>query len=247
MTITALVADDELILLQGLCAQLERLWPELDIVARACNGVEALHHIEEFEPTVAFLDVKMPGLSGLEVADAAPNCHVVFVTAYDEFAIEAFDRQAHDYLLKPVTDERLQKTIDRLRSRITNQSLPAHPPPLQHTELAPDNAPLQWIRASIGNSVRLIALDKVCYFQADEKYTAVRTSDGEYLIRTPIKELFSRVDQQRFWLVSRSTLVNAEEIVQATRSETGRITLSLKSRPEQVAVSRNFAHLFKQM
>lgn len=247
MTITALVADDELILLQGLCAQLKRLWPELDIVARSCNGVEALQQIEEFEPTIAFLDVKMPGLTGLEVADAAPNCHVVFVTAYDEFAIEAFDRQAHDYLLKPVTDERLQKTIDRLRSRIAAPAMLVNPPPQSDTELAPDSTPLQWIRASIGNSVRLIAVDKVCYFQSDEKYTAVKTADSEFLIRTPIKELFGRLDQKRFWLVSRSTLVNAEEIVQATRTETGRISLLLKSRPEQLAVSRNFAHLFKQM
>lgn len=241
-TLTALVADDELILQQGLCAQLERLWPELEIVARACNGIEALHQIEEFEPTIAFLDVKMPGLSGLQVAEAAPHCHVVFVTAYDEFAIEAFDRQAHDYLLKPVTDERLQKTIERLRTRI------AAPAPLRaEGELPPDKTPLQWIRASIGNSVRLIAIDKVCYFQADEKYTAVRTADAEYLIRTPIKELSGRIDPKQFWQVSRSTLVNAEEIVQATRSESGRITLALKSRPEMVAVSRSFAHLFKQM
>ncbi len=247
----ALIADDEPLLAQHLRTRLARLWPELEIAGMAANGLEALEMIERLKPEVAFLDIRMPGLTGLEVAQrlATPPraaCRVVFVTAYDEFAVQAFEREAVDYLLKPVADDRLALAVERLGRA------PAVAQPedlLQRLQaLLPKAAPhLAWVRASVGSEVRLVAVDEVCYFQAADKYTAVFTRDAELLIRTPIKELAEQLDSDRFWQVHRGTLVNLRQVVSARHDALGRVSLRLRDRPEAVAVSRGYAHLFKQM
>lgn len=247
----ALIADDEPLLARHLAARLGKLWPGLDIVGVAANGVEALEMIEALKPQVAFLDIRMPGLSGLEVAQrltpaARAACRIVFVTAYDEFAVQAFEREAVDYLLKPVADDRLALAVDRLRR------VPAAAPSedlMQRLQaLLPKSAAhLAWVRASVGSEVRLVAVDEVCYFQAADKYTAVFTRDAELLIRTPIKELAEQLDPDRFWQVHRGTLVNLRQVISARHDALGRVSLALRDRPEAVAVSRGYAHLFKQM
>ncbi len=247
----ALIADDEPLLAQHLRARLGKLWPELEIVGTAANGTEALEMIERLQPDAAFLDIRMPGLSGLEVAQrltpvARAACRIVFVTAYDEFAVQAFEREAVDYLLKPVADDRLALAVERLRRKVPV----AQPDDLLQRLQALLPAPashLAWVRASVGSEVRLVAVDEVCYFQAADKYTAVFTRDAELLIRTPIKELAEQLDPDRFWQVHRGTLVNVRQIVSARHDALGRVSLRLRDRPEAVAVSRGYAHLFKQM
>ncbi len=247
----ALIADDEPLLAQHLRARLGKLWPELEIVGTAANGTEALEMIERLQPDAAFLDIRMPGLSGLEVAQrltpvARAACRIVFVTAYDEFAVQAFEREAVDYLLKPVADDRLALAVERLRRKV----LVAQPDDLLRrlqALLPTPAAHLAWVRASVGSEVRLVAVDEVCYFQAADKYTAVFTRDAELLIRTPIKELAEQLDPDRFWQVHRGTLVNVRQIVSARHDALGRVSLRLRDRPEAVAVSRGYAHLFKQM
>lgn len=250
----AVIADDEPLLARHLKSRLGALWPQLEIAGVAANGVEARDMIEALRPDLAFLDIRMPGLSGLEVvqalsADARGACRVVFVTAYDEFAVQAFEREAVDYLLKPVGDERLGAAIERLRRK---PSAPAGvrsddlvqrlqallPTPVEH---------LRWVRASVGNDVRLLAVEEICYFQATDKYTAVFTRDAELLIRTSIKELAEQLDPGQFWQVHRGTLVNVRQIVSARHDAFGRVALKLRDRPEAVAVSRGHAHLFRQM
>ena len=254
---TAIVADDEPRLAEYLAARLAILWPELLIVGTATNGPQAVALLTTEAPDIAFLDIRMPGLTGLEVArSAAPHAHVVFVTAYNQYAVDAFDRAAIDYLLKPVGDERLSETVTRLQSKL---SAPGDAPELQaalaviakfapmarRATGAPDR--LAWIRASAGAQVRLIAVEEVSYFQANDKYTSVFTAEGEALIRTPLKELGEQLDPDRFWQVHRGTIVNLGHVGATIRDLTGRITLTLKDRPEKVAVSRACAHLFKQM
>ncbi len=247
----AIIADDEAHLAKHLQARLAALWPELEVVGVAANGIEARELIEGLKPDIAFLDIRMPGMSGLEVAAALPpalGCRFVFVTAYDEFAVQAFEREAVDYLLKPVGDERLLATIERLRRAST-------PPPaadallqrLQALLPAATSERLRWIRASVGTEVRLVAVDEVCYFQATDKYTAVFVRDAELLIRTPIKELAEQLDPEQFWQVHRGTLINVRQVVAAKHDAFGRVSLSLRDRPETVAVSRGHAHLFRQM
>ena len=247
----ALIADDEPLLAQHLRARLAALWPDLEVVGLAANGIEARRMLEDLKPDIAFLDIRMPGQSGLEVVQAlSPEtraaCRVVFVTAHDEFAVQAFDREAVDYLLKPVVDDRLALAIERLRrpaSRVQPDDL------MQRLQaLLPKSAThLAWIRASVGAEVRLVAVDEVCYFQAADKYTAVYTRDAELLIRTPIKELGDQLNPDHFWQVHRGTLVNVRQIVSARHDALGRVSLKLRDRPEAVAVSRAYAHLFKQM
>ena len=250
----ALIADDEPLLAKHLAARLAALWPQLEIVGIAANGIEARDLIEALRPDVAFLDIRMPGLSGLEVVQtlspqARGACRAVFVTAYDEFAVQAFEREAVDYLLKPVSDERLAVAIARL------QREPAAPAATQSADLLqrlqallPKAAEhLRWVRASVGIDVRLVAVDEICYFQATDKYTAVFTPDAELLIRTTIKELVEQLDPGQFWQVHRGTLVNAQQIVSARQDALGRVALKLRDRPETVAVSRAHAHLFRQM
>ena len=254
---TAIIADDEPRLAEFLKTRLAALWPELLIVGVAANGPEAQALLMAEAPDIAFLDIRMPGLTGLDVARAATApVHVVFVTAYDQYAVAAFDHAAVDYLLKPVGDERLAETVARLQAKLRTQD-PV--PELQAAlaviaRLAPlsgsaTGAPerLAWIRASAGSQVRLIAVEDVCYFQANDKYTSVFTTEGESLIRTPLKELGDQLDPNRFWQVHRGTIVNLAHVGATSRDLTGRISLTLKTRPEKVAVSRAFAHLFKQM
>jgi DNA-binding LytR/AlgR family response regulator len=253
----ALIADDEPNLAEYLRDRLVAAWPELDVVGVAANGPEALALMEEHDPDVLFLDIRMPGLNGLEVARrAAEGIRIVFVTAFNQYAIEAFEHEAVDYLLKPVTDERLAETVRRLRERLR---MPAAPDELRRaldalSRVLPGlsggaSIPgrLAWIRASVGSQVRLIAIEEVCYFQANDKYTSVFTAEGEALIRASLRELAEQLDPDRFWQIHRSTIVNIAHVAATTRDLTGRTQIRLKARPETLVVSRAFAHLFRQM
>lgn len=243
---TALLIDDEPNLSRHLAQKLERLWPELVIQGTPSSGREALASVAGDKPDIVFLDIRMPGLDGLQVAAQLPaDIRVVFVTAYDDYAVQAFEAAAVDYLLKPVSDERLAVTVERLRS-------PAPSPEALHDLLArlqpaPTEPYLQWIRAGRGDAVTLVPVSAVVYFQADRKYTAVRTASAEHLIRTAISELAERLDPDAFWRVHRGTIVAAREVVEARRDLGGRITLRLRSRPETLRVSQSYAHQFRQM
>ena len=250
----AVIADDEPLLARHLKTRLAALWPQLDIAGIAANGIEARDMIEDLRPDIAFLDIRMPGLSGLDVVqvlspEARRGCRVVFVTAYDEFAVQAFEREAVDYLLKPFSDDRLTAAIARLQRSVSEPAAHQSDDLLQRLQdLLPKPAGhLRWVRASVGNDVRLIAVDEICYFQATDKYTAVFTADAELLIRTSIKELVEQLDPEQFWQVHRGTLVNARQIVSARHDALGRVSLKLRDRPEAVPVSRGYAHLFRQM
>jgi len=250
---TAIVADDEPRLAQFLAERLRAIWPELCIAGIAENGPAAEALILAEAPDVAFLDVRMPGLTGLEVARrAARETHIVFVTAFDQYAIDAFEQAAVDYLLKPVSDARLAESVEHLRARLAAP----RPDDLQaalavlarlagSSGVTPER--LAWIRASVGDQVRLISVDDVCYFQSNDKYTSVFTADTEALIRTPLKELGEALDPARFWQVHRGTIVNVAQVRTTERDLSGRVTLTLKSRAERIAVSRAYAHRFKQM
>jgi DNA-binding LytR/AlgR family response regulator len=250
----AIIADDEPHLAQYLRSRLELLWPELEIVAVAPNGMEALAQIDEHEPDIAFLDIKMPGLSGLEVAQRMQHAvHLVFVTAFDQFAVDAFEREAVDYLLKPVTDERLQRCVNRLRERMAKREAPAEMRAAlaQLARWLPEQSPttgrMAWVRAAVGNQVRLIAVEDVCYFQANDKYVSVFTSEGEALIRLSLRELLDQLDPDRFWQIHRGTVVNVAHVSATTRDLRGRVSIKLKSRAETLPVSRAYAQLFRQM
>jgi DNA-binding LytR/AlgR family response regulator len=250
----AVIADDEPLLAKHLKVRLAALWPQLEIAGVAANGIEAREMIEDLRPDIAFLDIRMPGLTGLEVVqtlspEARRACRVVFVTAYDEFAVQAFEREAVDYLLKPVADDRLQGAIERLQRAAPAPAGAQSDDLLQRLQaLLPKRAEhLRWVRASVGNDVRLVATDEICYFQATDKYTAVLTADAELLIRTSIKELLEQLDPEQFWQVHRGTLVNVKQIVSARHDALGRVSLKLRDRKETVAVSRGHAHLFRQM
>jgi len=252
---TAIIADDEPHLAQYLRTRLRSAWPELVVAGVASNGVEAEALLRTESPDVAFLDIRMPGLTGIDVVRrASAPLHVVFVTAYDEYAIAAFDHAAVDYVLKPVTDERLQQTVQRLKERLAARL----PGDLQAAvavlaQLAGGRASgavperLAWIRASVADQVRLISIDDVCYFQSNDKYTSVFTCDGEALIRTPLRELAEQLDPARFWQVHRGTIVNLAHVESTHRDLSGRVSLALRTRPERVAVSRAYSHRFKQM
>jgi DNA-binding LytR/AlgR family response regulator len=246
---TAIIAEDEPILRQELREELSTLWPELEVCAEAADGTEALHAIQETSPEIAFLDVEMPGMTGVEVAQAVNGrCHVVFVTAYDKYAVAAFEQQAADYILKPYSRERLAASVKRLRERL--QGVPAKLDGILEAlaKHAPEQTSyLRWITASHGQKVRFVTVDKVCYFQADNKYTMVMTADSELLIRRPIKELHDSLDPQTFRQIHRSTIVNVNAIAEVSRDVRGLPVLHLKQRPETLAVSQPFAHLFRQM
>ncbi|MCA1973938.1 MAG: LytTR family DNA-binding domain-containing protein [Caenispirillum sp.] len=250
---TALIADDEPLLAEDLRRRLLVLWPELQICAVCHDGPTALEHLQAERPDVAFLDIRMPGLSGLEVAARIDHsCQVVFVTAYDQYAVEAFERAAVDYVLKPAEAARLAKTVERLRRAVLAPSSDERRRLVEAlAKVSPGGtaraAPLKWIRASVGDSVRLVPVDEVRCFQAADKYTAVLTATGELLIRTPIRELAEQLDAETFWQVHRGTIVNARFVTAARHDESGRVLLSLRDRPETVTVSRSYAHLFRQM
>jgi DNA-binding LytR/AlgR family response regulator len=245
---TALVAEDEDVLRDELCEHLGRLWPDLRIVARADNGVDALQFAERHRPDVLFLDIQMPGLSGLEVARrirSGPN--IVFVTAYDEHAVTAFERGAIDYLLKPWAPARLAESLRRIQARL-RQPLPELEGVLR--ELAAAVQPrhyLRWINASAGQEVKIVTVDEVCYFKADSKYTMVITASGEALVRRALKDLAAQLDPAQFWQVHRSTIVNASAIAGVSRDLRGNVRLRLKARPESIAVSEAHEHLFRSM
>ena len=245
----AIIAEDEPLLREGLRHGLASLWPELAICAEAADGIAAARAIEEHAPDVVFLDIEMPGMSGLEVAKLANGrCHVVFVTAYDKYAVAAFDQQAADYVLKPVSMARLASSLSRVKERM--QQAPVRLEGLLESLAAcaePGSQYLRWITASQGPKLKFVTVDRVCYFQADNKYTIVMTADSELLIRRPIKELAGSLDPQAFWQIHRSTLVNINEIADVTRDLHGHLRVHLKQRKETLPVSESYAHLFRQM
>jgi DNA-binding LytR/AlgR family response regulator len=244
----AIIADDEKHLADDLRRRLMHLWPELQIAAVVHDGLAAESALAEIRPDIAFLDIRMPGQSGLDAARAAEaDCRVVFVTAFDDHAVQAFEQAAVDYLLKPVSDERLERCVERLqqRSMFAPDAMLAR---LQQLLAAPGKAePLHWLRIQVGQAVRMVAVEEVCYFQSADKYTTVLTRDAELLLRTPLKELVAQLDPDQFWQVHRGTVVNVRQIVSAHHDLLGKVTLNLRDRPEKVAVSRSYAHLFRQM
>lgn len=244
----AVIADDERHLADDLQRRLERLWPELRIEAVVHDGMAAAAALAQFKPDVAFLDIRMPGQSGLDAARAAPaGCRVVFVTAYDDHAVQAFEQAAADYLLKPVSDERLARCVARLK-RHAETAPDALLARLQRLLAAPAAAePLRWLRAQVGQAVRMVAAEEACYFKSADKYTLLQTRDAELLLRTPLKELAAQLDPQQFWQVHRGTVVNVRQIVSAHHDLLGKVSLTLRDRPEKIAVSRSYAHLFRQM
>jgi DNA-binding LytR/AlgR family response regulator len=251
-TPTAIVAEDEATLRGQLVEQLGQLWPELAIVGEASDGVQALRLLDEHRPDVMFLDIQMPGATGLEVArQASGRCHVVFVTAYDQHAVAAFDQGAVDYVLKPVSAARLFTAVSRVKQRLGSPPtrLDAALGSLAGSTALPAATMhyLRWINASVGQSLKLITVDEVSYFQADNKYTRVVTAEGEALIRKPLKELVDELDPNQFWQIHRSTLVNASSIAGVTRDFRGRMLVKLKARQETLLVSDSYTHRFRQM
>ena len=245
---TALIAEDEPMLRAQLKARLREAWPELGDIVEAENGDLALALIDERRPDVAFLDIRMPRQSGLDVARAiAGRCHVVFVTAYDEYAIAAFDEGAIDYVLKPVTADRVGKVVARIKARLATPPLDLAALLAKLAAREESAAPLRWIRASLGNVMQMIAVVDVVYFQAEDKYTKVVTRDSAALIRKPIKDLYDELDQEAFWQIHRATIVNLQAIARVERDFRDQPVITLKSRPEKLTVSRTFAHRFKAM
>ena len=255
-TPTAVVAEDEAALRGELVEQLGRLWPELAVVGEAADGLEALSLLERHRPDILFLDIEMPGASGIDVArQVAGRSHVVFVTAYDQYAIAAFDQGAVDYLLKPLAGARLFTAITRLKARLGQAptALGGVLDQLGTRPLGPlgqpsaTRAPLRWINASVGQTLRLITVDEVMFFQSDNKYTRLVLRDGEALIRKPLKELIDELDPQQFWQIHRSTLVNVNAIASVSRDFRGRMQIKLKHGSETLLVAESCAHLFRQM
>lgn len=251
---TCVVAEDEALLRQALLDQLAQTWPQLQIVAACEDGASALEALATHLPQVAFLDIRMPGLSGLEVAAAAaqisPGTQIVFVTAYDQYAVDAFERGAIDYLLKPISTERLAATVQRLRERTGGSdaaALGALLERLGRNLTRGGSEPLTWITASAGRETRLIPIDDVAYFRADNKYTTVMTADGEALLRTPIRELLTLLDMTTFRQIHRSTIVNLNAIAGIIRDDSGRGVVRLKFRPETLTVSAPYMALFRHM
>ncbi len=276
---TALIADDERLLREQLRARLAEVWPELEIVAEAKNGAEAVALTEAHHPDIVFLDIRMPGMTGVEAARAIAQlpqahddtadgsvphegaqpwqgCEIVFITAYDQYAIEAFEQGVVDYVLKPAERARLQLTVDRIRKRLAERG--GDEPPdatgmqqlLQRlaTNMNPGAAPkLKWIQATVGAAIQMIPVEDVLFFISDEKYTRVQTSTIEALIRKPIKELVDELDAELFWQIHRSTLVNTRMIAGVTRDLRGRQLVAVRGHPEKLEVSRSYAGLFKGM
>ncbi len=254
MIYKAIIADDEKELRTYLKSILSEIWPELMICGEAKNGKEALELVESKQPHIAFLDIRMPGFSGMEVARRiAGSCRIVFVTAFDQYAIEAFEREAVDYLLKPVSKDRLIQTVQRLKNQLDSST----EPPARLAEVVEQVLSrltgrgganfLRWIKAQNKDTIRLIPVEEVDYFKAEDKYTLVLTKEGESLLKKSIKELAQELDPSQFWQIHRGTIVNVSKIDKVSRSLTGRGILKLKGRSESLTVSRNYLHLFKQM
>jgi len=247
---TAIVVDDEVNLLDHLVRMLNEAWPQLGIVGTATSGEKALQLINKFKPDIVFLDIQMPGLSGLEVAQRIQTeTHIVFVTAYDEYAVSAFEHSAVDYVLKPVSVSRIEKTVERLRAQTSknpNESIQAIVEELMLKLSTRDETSwLQWLRTGTDTKTELIAVSDVIYFEADNKYTTLFTKNDEHLVRSSISSLSETLDPDQFWRIHRSIIVNVSEIKQAERDIRGRYTLTLKSRDTQLRSSVRYGHLFK--
>lgn len=249
MSTRILIAEDEPLMRERLLDMLRECWPDADVVQVAENGNDAWDGFLEHEPDVVFLDIRMPGLSGLEVAERIGKAaHIVFVTAYDQYAVDAFDTGAIDYLLKPVQADRLERAIGRIRDKL------AAPPAdlgdiLQRLKAAlPDKQPeqLKWIRATVGKQIRLIDVQDVLFFQSDTKYTRVVMADSEALVKIPLKDLLGGLDRERFWQIHRGTVVNVRAIVAADRVDAERLEVIVRGCNEKLPVSRTFAHLFRE-
>jgi DNA-binding LytR/AlgR family response regulator len=253
MRITALIADDEAAMREQLHARLLEAWPELEVVAMASNGIEAVDMAARHQPQIAFLDIRMPGMGGIEAASQLyDRCHIVFATAYDQYAVDAFEHGAIDYLLKPVTAERLATTCERLRRRL--QQAPqdigvqlAQLGSLLQQGSTPKRSYLRWIQAQVGGSLRMVSTREILFFQSDEKYTRVQTATAELLIRKTLKELADELDPDEFWRIHRSTLVRVDAIAEVSRDLRGRQMLRVRNHPQELEVSRNHSHLFQQM
>lgn len=267
MNATALIAEDEDLLRAALQAELARLWPELQIVASVAHGAAAVEQALALRPQVLFLDIKMPGLTGLEAAQALaedwpegqPFPLVVFVTAYDQYALQAFEHAAFDYVVKPVQADRLERTCRRLQAELAVRA--KTPPALDETLAqlrdvlaatgtagpAPAAPVLRVIQAGVGAAIHLVPIDEVIYFEAADKYVRVVCAGREHLIRTSLRELLPQLDPQRFWQVHRSTVVRADAIATAVREESGKLTLTLRGSSDKLVASRLYAHLFKAM
>jgi DNA-binding LytR/AlgR family response regulator len=252
--IRALIADDERLMREQLRARLAETWPELAIVAEARNGQEAVDLVAEHQPDLVFLDIRMPGMTGIEAARAiGGRCHVVFITAYDQYAVEAFEQGAVDYVLKPAERERLAVTVQRLKAKLDRPPadldglLSALAGRLGVAGAANAKPKLEWIQAAVGQTLRLIPVQEVLFFQSDEKYTRVQTAQVEALIKKPLKELIDELDPKVFWQIHRATLVNVHAIAGVGRDMRGHLVVQLKDHPQKLEVSRSFTHLFKGM
>ena len=259
--LTALIADDEAPMRDLLRARLQQAWPDLQIVAEAANGVEAVELGEKLRPDIAFLDIRMPGLSGIEAARRLyERSHIVFATAYDQYALDAFEQGALDYLLKPVSAERLATTCARLQARLRKNSTAETAPPqdigqqlakltsLLENKGKPEKPTyLRWIQAQVGASLRMVSTREILFFQSDEKYTRVQTAAAEFLIRKTLKELLDELDPDEFWRIHRSTLVRVDAIAEVKRDLRGRQMLKVRGWPGELEVSRNHSYLFQQM
>jgi DNA-binding LytR/AlgR family response regulator len=258
---TAIIADDERLMRDLLRTRLNQVWPELEIVGEAKNGDEAVQLVAALKPDLTFLDIRMPGKTGMEAArDIGDASQVVFVTAYDQYAVEAFERGAVDYVLKPPEPERLKITVERLKERLAapaskgvsasaavSDTVTAMLSQLAEKIAAPKPKYLQWIQASIGQDLRMIPVEEILFFRSDEKYTCVQTEKFEALIRKPVRDLAEELDPSLFWQIHRATLVNVNAIEGVTRDIRGRHLVLIKGRPDKLEVSRSFLHLFKQM
>ena len=264
--VRAVIADDERLMREQLRARLAEAWPELQIVAEAKNGIEAVELVERHRPELVFLDIRMPGLTGvdaarqiaqMEIGDDESLPEIVFITAYDQYAVEAFEQGVADYVLKPAERERLALTVARIQRRLATRGTQDadSAPPVQQllhqlaARLNPGAAPryLEWIQASVGQAIQMIPVAEVLFFISDEKYTRVQTAQVEALIRKPIKELTDEVDPQLFWQIHRSTLVNVKVIAGITRDFRGRQIVAVRGHNEKLEVSRSYTHLFKGM
>ncbi len=250
---TAIIADDERLMRDQLKSRLQQVWPELTILGEAKNGEEAVQLVDSLQPDLAFLDIRMPAKTGLEAAkEIGTKTHIVFITAYDQYAVEAFDQGAVDYVLKPADPERLSKTVERLKARLSTATEPNDMSNMlaqlaKQLGIAPKPNYLQWIQASIGQELRLIPVEDILFFQSDEKYTRVQTATYEALIRKPVRDLAEELDPNLFWQIHRSTLVNSKAISGVVRDMRGRHLVQIKGLTEKLEVSRSFVHLFKQM
>jgi DNA-binding LytR/AlgR family response regulator len=247
---TAIIAEDELPQRRELRAMLAQLWPELDIVSECEDGLAALRALAEHRPQVAFVDIRMPGVSGLEVARAAgPSCQVIFITAYGEYALRAFDEGAVDYLQKPVARERLGRAVERARARLDRGATVDIAALIDRVQaqLAPDKQGIKWITASVGNTVKMFSIDEVLFFQAQDKYTRAVTADAEGHIRTPLKELLPALDSDTFWQVHRSVIVRVGAIRAVEKGEDGKLHLTIRGHAEVLPVSSAFQYRFRGM